>query len=315
MNVARRVVRKLTASTSVLWHRKPAVSAERIGQLAETFRHRISALRSDPVQNVGADDLWLSFCSRLERHAEYDDPMGLLKWPVIESTMSVIAGYLDLELDYVRSHPAYGSLWRSGLRETRVGGPTPYWRHPWTSGNTIHQTYHLCRFSEATQARLENIRFVFEFGGGYGNFCRLLFALGFRGQYVIFDLPHFSALQRFYLDAVGLAADAPSDRAVACVSDADEANRILQSTDLTDSLFVGTWSLSEAPLDSRAWIEKHFPRFGHILLAYQNEFCGTDNSDYFMQVLRHLQASQACRIEDIAHIPGNSYLFAGNANV
>jgi hypothetical protein len=317
MNVARRALGKLTASTSVLWHRKPAVSTERIEQLADTFRHRISELRSDPILNVGADDLWLKFCYRLEKHAEYDDPMGFLRWPVIESTMSVIASYLDLELDYVRSHPTYGSLWRSGLRETRVGRPIPYWRHPWTSGNTIHQTYHLCRFSDATQVRLENTRFAFEFGGGYGNFCRLLFALGFKGQYVIFDLPHFSALQRFYLDAVGLAADAtatPGRCGVTCVSRPDEANRILQNADLTDSLFIGTWSLSETPLGSRDWIEKHLVRFSHILLAYQNEFCGTDNSDYFMRAWRRLQASHACRVEDIAHIPGNNYLFASGAN-
>ena len=43
--------------------------------------------------------------------------------------------------------------------------------------------------------------------------CVLLFALGFKGQYVIFDLPHFSALQSFYLDAVGLPAGTAGHRA------------------------------------------------------------------------------------------------------
>jgi hypothetical protein len=313
MNVTRRALGKLAASTSGLWHRKPAVSAERIEQLADTFRHRIFALRSGPITNGGANDIWLEFCRSLEKHAACDDPMAFLRWPVIESTMSVIASYVDMELDHLQSHPMYGSLWRSGLRETRVGSPIPYWRLPWTSGNSIHQTYHLCRFSEATRATLENIRFAFEFGGGYGNFCRLLFALGFKGQYVIFDLPHFSALQCFYLDAVGLPAEAPttSDRPdVTCVSHPDEADRILQSADLIDSLFIGTWSLSETPLTSRGWIEKHLARFSHLLLAYQDEFCGTDNSEYFMRVRRRLQASHACRVEGIAHIPGNYYMFA-----
>jgi hypothetical protein len=313
MNLARRALGKLTASTAVLWHRRPGVSAERIEQLADAFRRRISVLRAEPVLDVAADDLWLEFCRRLQKHALNDDPVAFLRWPVIESTMSVIARYLDLELDYVRAHPRYGSLWRSGLRETRVGRPIPYWRHPWSSGNTIHQIYHLCRFSDATRANLKDIRFAFEFGGGYGNFCRLLFALGFKGKYVIFDLPHFSALQCFYLDAAGLAADAtatPSDCDISCVSHPDEASRILHSADLAHSLFIGTWSLSETPLDSRAWIEKHLLQFSHVLLAYQNEFCGTGNADYFLQVRNRLQRTHACRIEDIAHIPGNSYLFA-----
>src|SRR5262249_22819530 len=233
MNVARRALGKLTASTSGLWHRQPAVSAERIEQLADAFRRRISALCAAADTDVVADDLWLQLCRDLEEHARHDNPMEFLRWPVIGSTMNVIARYLDLELDYVRSHPRYGSLWRNGLRETRVGGPIPYWRHPWTSGNTIHQTYHLCRFSDATQASLEEVAFAFEFGGGYGIFCRLLFALGFKGQYVIFDLPHFSALQRFYLDAAGLALDtAASGRGVTLVSHPDEAGRILRSADL-----------------------------------------------------------------------------------
>ncbi len=316
MNIARRALGKVTASTSALWHRQPAVSAERIEQLADTFRHKISHLGLRPPAIASTSALWLEFCAALERHAERDDPMGFLRWPVIESTMSVIAKYVDLELDYLRSRQTYGSPWRNALWETRVGKPVPYWRFPWTSGNTIHHTYHLRRFCEATRVRLENIPFVFEFGGGYGNLCRLLFALGFKGRYVIFDLPHFSALQSFYLDSVGLAADstaAPERHGVTCVSHPDEANRILRSADLTDALFVATWSLSETPSRSREWIEEHLVGFNHALMAYQDEFCGTDNADYFMRLRGRLQASHRCRVEAITHIPGNNYLFASTA--
>jgi len=317
MPATRRALGKLAKSTSFLWHRKPVASAEQIQQLVDTFRQRIAELRAAPGSNVGAGDLWSEFCARLEEHAESDDPMGFLKWPVVESTMNVIASYVDLELDHLQSHPAYRSFWRSGLRETSVGGPTPYWRLPWSSGNTIHHAYHLCRFSEATQARFEDLRFVFEFGGGYGNLCRLLFKLGFKGHYVIFDLPHFSALQRFYLDAVGLTGNAsarPIGGQVTCVSRVDEAARILQSAKPNDdSLFIGTWSLSETPLAGRNWIEQYLVRFSHILVAYQNEFCGIDNSDYFRRASRRLPAVQADRVESITHIPGNNYWFASNA--
>jgi hypothetical protein len=43
--------------------------------------------------------------------------------------------------------------------------------------------------------------FVIEFGGGYGSLCRLFFNQQFKGQYVLFDLPPFSALQHFFEDA------------------------------------------------------------------------------------------------------------------
>src|SRR5437763_1661491 len=107
MNVTRRALGKFAASTSSLWHRKPAIPAAHIEQLVDTFRRRISELHINPIPNVGASDLWFEFCSSLEKHAERDDPMAFLRWPVIESTMNVIASYIDLELNHVQSHPMY----------------------------------------------------------------------------------------------------------------------------------------------------------------------------------------------------------------
>jgi hypothetical protein len=48
---------------------------------------------------------------------------------------------------------------------------------------------------------------IVEFGGGFGSMCRLIGALGFRGRYVIFDLPPVLALQRYYLGLHGIEAD------------------------------------------------------------------------------------------------------------
>ena len=68
----------------------------------------------------------------------------------------------------------------------------------------IFQAYHLCRFEEATGRPLASMPLIVEFGGGYGRLCQLAHDLGFRGTYVIFDLPEVAVLQRFYLRHVGI---------------------------------------------------------------------------------------------------------------
>ena len=67
--------------------------------------------------------------------------------------------------------------------------------------------------SSAPRARdLSSSGVIVEFGGGYGSMCRLLHKLGFSGQYFIYDLPEFVALQRYFLKSIGMPVrDGPPD--------------------------------------------------------------------------------------------------------
>src|SRR5207244_11597755 len=58
---------------------------------------------------------------------------------------------------------------------------------------------------------VDDLACVLEFGGGYGSMCRLFHNLGFRGRYLIFDLPAFSALQRFFLRSIGMCVGSPEE--------------------------------------------------------------------------------------------------------
>src|SRR5205085_1427466 len=101
--------------------------------------------------------------------------------------------------------------WKSALRENAVGKPVPLLIRGSTSGIQVHHTYHIAQFEEATGAAIGDMRLIFEFGGGYGSMCRQAHLLGFRGKYVIFDLPEFSALQRYFLRSIGLRVLSPDE--------------------------------------------------------------------------------------------------------
>ena len=58
------------------------------------------------------------------------------------------------------------------LKEDNSGFPPRYFLYPKSSGNRIHQTYHLYKFNEFCNKNLKTFDLVFEFGGGYGNMAR-----------------------------------------------------------------------------------------------------------------------------------------------
>ena len=122
------------------------------------------------------------------------------------------------------SRPDWKQVWEEILEEDSAGDPKPYKGYRRSSGNRIHQAYHLARFQEETGLPVSRFPLIVEFGGGYGSLCRLVHKLGFKGQYIIFDLPEFVALQKFYLGSLAMplieAKDVSSGRrGILCTSD------------------------------------------------------------------------------------------------
>jgi hypothetical protein len=76
-----------------------------------------------------------------------------------------------------------------------------------TNAMAMEHALHLFRFHSRLGSYLHDADCIVEFGGGFGSMCRLIGALGFRGRYVIFDLPPVLALQRYYLGLHGIEAD------------------------------------------------------------------------------------------------------------
>jgi hypothetical protein len=174
----------------------------------------------------------------------------------------------------------------------------------------------LAQFEEKARIMVHNIDHVFEFGGGYGSMCRLFFNLGFRGRYVIFDLPPFSALQVYFLKTLGLPVKSASEfstanTAIACLSDIEDLVRTLRDQiDQKKAMFLATWSLSECTISVRTSILPLVSDFQTFLIAYQDTFGETNNLEFFdnwTQGIAHVDWHK-WRIE---HLPGNNYLVGG----
>lgn len=253
-------------------------------ELVALMRREAAALGDT---SVDATDLWEGVRGELRAHLLGADPRDFLRWAPVRSTM-VIRSHRRAapELAHLRSRPDWRVRWRAAIRETTLGHPHPLTRYPWSSANLVRHAYHVCRFEEATGRSLARLRTIVEFGGGYGRLCHLAHDLGFRGTYVIFDLPEVAILQRFYLRHLGIAvSDArdgtPADRGAVTVVDVAGLQKCLRSRSPGESAFVAIGSLSETPLALR---DQLFPEVADVdafLLFYAAQHDGLDNHAHF----------------------------------
>ena len=230
---------------------------------------------------------WQKFSMQFREAVLCNDPRAFLRWPMIRKAMFVSnQPYIVLELLHLRRRKDWRQRWYPALRESAIGHPIPFWALPCSSGNLIHHAYHLAQFEVHTGRSATDFSSVFEFGGGYGSMCRLFHQLGFTGRYVIYDLPPFSVLQRFYLQALGLPVytieELPNrGGGILCISREDSIRKAIAWAEQGETLFVGTWSIGETPKSVRERMMPLINPCRGVLIAYGRQFEEMNNSAYF----------------------------------
>ena len=146
---------------------------------------------------------WESYRRLIRDHVKNDDIRTFLQWGTIQATMFVgNEPFVHREYDELLLHDIH--KWRIATQEDLFGKPD---RLPWllhTSGNMVHQAYHLMQWERVTGQKVGNLDCIVEFGGGYGAMAWIVQWLKFRGEYIIYDIPEMSILQRYYLSNVGV---------------------------------------------------------------------------------------------------------------
>jgi hypothetical protein len=292
----------------------PITESERA--LVARLRAEALALPEMAVEGLPASEAeWNRNLNDLRACILNRDPREFLRWPVIQWTMFVSSPlYLMHELAHLRAHRDWRSRWRGALREDVAGHPPRLGFYPRSSGNLAHHAYHIARFAALGGEFPPGRDALVEFGGGYGSMARLFHRLGFSGRYVIFDLPHFSALQRFFLSMNGIPLVSvgelgPGEAGVACISNVADLRTFVEAMHADDrSAFLATWSFSETPLAVRERIEPLLPRFDSFYIAFQDRFREVDNISYFERLRATTSADVRWSTEEIKHAPGNRYL-------
>jgi hypothetical protein len=261
----------------------------RESDLIEELKAACRALPALETEGLpGSLAAWTAYANTVRELILHDDPREFLRWRVIQ-TMLFAANqpYVFRDLRFLRHRADWKSTWRRVLRESPVGRPVPNALLPISSGNLIHQAYHLVQFEDHARIPVSAMNYIFEFGGGYGSMCRLFHNLGFRGKYVIFDLPIFSALQSYYLKATGhtvlpLELFTSAHEGVAAVSDQRHLKDLLSGVRASDrAMFIATRSISEIPVNERGFFLSLLSPFEAFLIYYSHLYREVDNVEFF----------------------------------
>ena len=198
----------------------------------------------------------------MKRHLAQEDWSKFTSWPTVLGTMFVgNAPYIKPMFEELMQENS--ELWREVLEETGVGAPARLPYAPWTSGQMVRTGYYLARWGND----YSDLDSIFEFGPGYGTAALLIRRLGFDGDYFMYDLPEFEALQRYYLDEVHI--EAMHVEAVAVKVD----------------LFLAICSLSEAPLDVRVDVLQRVEAQSYLFVYGPGVWAGVNNKAFFQEFM------------------------------
>lgn len=123
---------------------------------------------------------------------------------------------------------------------------------------------------------LSTINHVTDFGGGYGNNCRVWNNLGYTGHFALVDLPEVIEIQKHYISNV-----LPN----ALVSYASTLSDV--KIEQSKSLFFATYSLSETSLEIREKAMDNIKEYDYIFIAHNDSFPvygqnnSVNNNNYF----------------------------------
>lgn len=241
-------------------------------------------------KNTPVKSAWDRNRQTLRLYILKNDPRNFLRWPPVTGSMFFGDKH---ELDELMGTD--WDKWSRLINETWVGNPPRYKYYKKSSVNLIHTAYNVSRLLKHCDIDFKNFKKIIEFGGGYGCMAKFMTDLGFTGKYIIFDIPEYLALQKYYL---------------ASTKTTGNFNFIDQTEKLEDSnpdLFIATWSLSETPFELRKAFWGKIGKPANILIAYQESFESRDNIEYFKECMENNPDYDWVNYE-IPHMPRNYYL-------
>jgi hypothetical protein len=252
--------------------------SNKIGEALETIKIEPNITRTDIRAGNAWDNLIGPITEELASH-----PMTFLRCPTISIT--VHPNQLDLAEKYFEAmlpDAFFQEKLLPRLCDPPMGNPYLCPFFPITSPISVQHNYYLMLIHQYLGEDLStnnHIRHITEIGGGYGNLCRVIIANGYKGKYVIVDLPEMHQMQKHYLKYA-----CPQVLEQNQVTFLGTDNPGLAANNDKSGFLFGTFSVCEMPMDLRLDLEKYYNKFEYLFFTYYIAYDGVDNVAYFKQL-------------------------------
>ena len=241
-------------------------------------------------------DEWVHYQNQVR-----EDDENFLRQSSVAGTMFQGDGELFVkEYQYIKeNNPDYLSLFES---PTSYGSPLIFEIDGNTyNPNDIHHLYHICRY-ENTIGIIDDDLNILEWGGGYGNMCKVLHMLKKIKSYTIIDLPKFNSLTERYVSTT-----VPSSASTTIHLSVESFKEKLNDD---YNLFISTWALSESPEEWTTYLDDN-SFFGCDRFLVSIHQCG-DHIPFMHEStnLRNVLNNYETQEQDVSVISGiNHYIF------
>jgi hypothetical protein len=115
---------------------------------------------------------------------------------------------------------------------------------------------------------IKGLNTIIDIGSGIGEMADIVYKLGFKGKYIIYDFPEVIQIQKWHHKQLGLEN-------IEYISNYEE----LKPADLC----ISTWALTEMPLELRENILNKIGGTKNWLIAYSNLIFNLDNDKYIAE--------------------------------
>jgi len=205
----------------------------------------------------------------------------------------------------------YWHLWKKIIKEDNIGNPVKFFLYPYSSGNKIHQTYHIKKYKDFSKVNIKKFNNILELGGGYGNMAKSFYKINNKINYTIFDTKEVSLLQLYYLRRSNIEAKLGRSKKIKLINNYNDLKKIFSKNKKKKNLLIANWSISEFPMKLRKQLAFLFKYFDFQIISYQDRFENIDNSKYFKKINRfNLMNNRNSKIIELKNKKNNFYLFS-----
>lgn len=249
-------------------------------ELVSEFMDAVSRIECGKTLNSTPSlNQWEDICIDIIKNIKKYGTDNFLQWPCIQHSMGdENSTFLFDEYRWLK-RTEWWKFNNQKIKYPSVGNPRPFLLNFNLTGATVHHSYCLSRLHEKTNINLSTLDYIIEFGGGYGNMCKIIHDIGFKGKYYIFDFEIMNELQNFFLRSQGI------ENVILVNSDLQWRDLLNSLPNEHKGLFIATWSLSESPMSARETTSQFFKKFSYFLIGYQEIFGEIDNSVYFNELV------------------------------
>lgn len=231
------------------------------------------------------DNPWLPYLKRIVQ--EFNDcPNEFLKKQTTAFTIHPVEDELSLNyLEEMKADPFAASEILTRLSEIPFGTPSLVQSFPFASHMTIQHAYYLNLIKRKFGKffGVDDFASITEIGGGYGNFCRLSYSMGYEGEYNIIDFPEMQRIQENYL-SFSLTKKQKDQFGFYDLS------FLSRGKIEKNSLLLASFSYSEMSKEQREKVRPFLARYDWIFIVYASSFASIDNKKYFAELQSDLKS-------------------------